>query len=243
MIILGLLCLLALAALFGFFFLIFKIGFILFKKAGNKWPLILAGASTLLICLWTVYAMYSTYRRFAKPFTPILQAIQTQTAPTFGSHIYRDPRFGIQLALPNATVMSEWIDWQDISVLFGVDTNIFLKEAKEYPFTGFLLVRQILQTPPDAMDMATMLTTQLENMNSEHGRIEFTSQPRLIQLKNGATGALTNGLIYMESAPAPIPIAILVVTRGEEIYYFGGVSIPEEGVLTDTLTSLQLPAL
>ena len=49
----GLLILLlfVLAAIYGLFFLFFKLIWLLFKKHKNKWPLILAGISTFISCL------------------------------------------------------------------------------------------------------------------------------------------------------------------------------------------------
>ena len=77
------------AVLYGIFFLLFKLIWVLCKKQRNFWPLILAGAATLLVIVGVVWAAASTVNRYVVPFTPIIQAAQTRTEPVYGAQHIR----------------------------------------------------------------------------------------------------------------------------------------------------------
>ena len=134
------------AVLYGIFFLLFKLIWVLCKKQRNFWPLILAGAATLLVIVGVVWAAASTVNRYVVPFTPIIQAAQTRTEPVYGAQAYTDPRFGFGLTLYDGTVFSDWINLPDNgpSLLVGVDTNVFVTNSMQEdntPLAAYLLVR------------------------------------------------------------------------------------------------------
>ena len=154
------------AVLYGIFFLLFKLIWVLCKKQRNFWPLILAGAATLLVIVGVVWAAASTVNRYVVPFTPIIQAAQTRTEPVYGAQAYTDPRFGFGLTLYDGTVFSDWINLPDNgpSLLVGVDTNVFVTNSMQEdntPLAAYLLVR------------AEELEAVIEKLTRECGIFDF----------------------------------------------------------------------
>ena len=118
------------AVVFGIFFVIFKIGFLLFKKKRNFWPLVLAAITTLLLVALTTIATYTVYQRFTKPFAPIIQAAKNIVQPITGTNTYTDSRYGFSLTLYDGMTLGDWIalkNQHDMDLLAGLDVNIFAK--------------------------------------------------------------------------------------------------------------------
>ena len=172
------------AVLYGIFFLLFKLIWVLCKKQRNFWPLILAGAATLLVIVGVVWAAASTVNRYVVPFTPIIQAAQTRTEPVYGAQAYTDPRFGFGLTLYDGTVFSDWINLPDNgpSLLVGVDTNVFVTNSMQEdntPLAAYLLVRAETKNTTGALELTQQFAQQARDTQF-NGKIEVDEvAPRL----------------------------------------------------------------
>lgn len=145
MIWLTLLLLLGIVAVYAVFFLVFKLIWILIKKEGNKWPLIWAGICTVLfgifisaVTAWGVYKVVS-------PFRGMMNRYSANPAPVFGEHVYTDPLYRFQLDVFDGMDFSEWMEWDDVDVKLGVDTNVFKTDADRPTQDGSMLAAVLLR--------------------------------------------------------------------------------------------------
>lgn len=139
------LLLLGIAFIYAIFFVFFKVIWILLKKTANKWPLILAGISTVLFGILTVsFTLWGVYK-IISPFRPMIDRVSQQPEPVFGSHTYVDPQYGFSLMLPDGLDFSEWINYEKMSFKVGINTNVFKKDAQgkkiNSPVLTALLIR------------------------------------------------------------------------------------------------------
>ena len=192
------------AVLYGIFFLLFKLIWVLCKKQRNFWPLILAGAATLLVIVGVVWAAASTVNRYVVPFTPIIQAAQTRTEPVYGAQAYTDPRFGFGLTLYDGTVFSDWINLPDNgpSLLVGVDTNVFVTNSMQEdntPLAAYLLVRAETKNTTGALELTQQFAQQARDTQF-NGEIEV-DEVTPAYAGPGGTAAVMSGTLYSDSHP------------------------------------------
>lgn len=218
--------LIALAILYGIFFLIFKLAWILSHRKRNFWPLVLAGVATLLVmllCVWTTYRAYQTY---AKPFTPIFQAAAQVQEPVFGERPYTDARYGFNLTLYDAMTLSDWITPSaraDISVLVGIDTNMFLQQSRNpSDAAGMIVLHQTQSTPQTAMQLMQKAQAYF-NQQSLPARIEITSVPQEVNVADGGTGAYLTGKIYAQNLSEPVDASLLIAQRDRDAFFLLGI--------------------
>ena len=239
------LALLAAAILYGIFFLLFKLIWVLCSKQRNFWPLILAGAATLLTIIAMVWAVYSTVNKYLLPLTPIVETIQTQQQPVYGPHAYKDQRFGFGLTLYDGTVLSDWIDLPDggPSLLVGVDTNFFLNTApqEEKPFSAYLLARvQLPNNPSDAMEIAHTVIRQAQQAQF-NGQISI-EEPEEIYAGTNASAAIMDGVLSSSSG-AEMSFKLLLAKNNNVLYALLGFYGQHNGQQTDqTLRSFRFNA-
>lgn len=135
---------LVLVVMYAVFFLLFKVIWMILKKSANKWPLILAGVSTVLFTVviggaaaWGAYKMFT-------PFRGIISRISDDSAPEYGRRVYTDPVYRFEVDVYDGMDFSDWMHFDDLDVKVGIDTNVFKKDnaGKSYEgpvtFTGLL---------------------------------------------------------------------------------------------------------
>ena len=112
------------AVLFGLFFLIFKIIWLILKKKENFWPLVLSGVLTFLLMLLASIALYRVHKQFIKPLNPILVAANVRQEPVFGPRLYTDDKYPFALTLHDGLVLSDWFVFDPtLQVKIGIDLN------------------------------------------------------------------------------------------------------------------------
>ncbi len=141
-----LLLLFAIAGVYGVFFLFFKIVWLLCKKHTNKWPLILAGLSTVLSGILLAMFTWWGVRQIIKPFVPLQQRIIQNPQPRYGIRTYTDPQYAFTLQVPDGMDYSDWISFKGASIKLGINTNLFKKNEVgkniEGPILFSMLIRQ-----------------------------------------------------------------------------------------------------
>jgi len=175
-----LLLLLGIAITYAIFFAIFKIIWILLKKTANKWPLILAGISTLLfgiaVCSCAMWGLY----KVLTPFRPMIERVSAQPEPIFGSHTYTDPQYGFTLTLPDGLDFSEWVVGLDnkVSFKFGINTNVFKKDAQGQKADSHVLTALLIRDNENTDITALDKVQEAVEKASKDGQliIEKTSQ-------------------------------------------------------------------
>ncbi len=238
-----LLCLLVIAVLYGVFFLLFKLLFLLCKSKRNFWPLILSGICTLLLLLLMAIAAYQTYQHFAKPIMPIVQAATERTEPIYGETLYTDPLYGFTMTLHDGMTVGDWITLPTSSVLIGIDVNIFLLQDKtqqdQLPVSGFALVRIPQTTPMTARQAADALLQRLQQIPAEQGQFILTQDPKPINVGYQADGLLVTGTLKTATSDQDWPVTLIIATHDQAMYALVGLSKSAEQALSDTLLSFR----
>lgn len=124
--IIAILALLILAAMiYGVFFLIFKLGWVVAGKNTNKWPLILAGISTVLLFAVSILSLMVGLNKYVSPIMDVVNTTLQKTEITTGVRPYTDPKYDFTINLFGGTEMTKWIEIdKESSLIFGFDTNI-----------------------------------------------------------------------------------------------------------------------
>ncbi len=235
------LVILALAAVYGLFFVIFKIIALLCKKQGYKMPLIAAGVATVLVAILTGVAIYRLYQQVMTPFQPIVQTIQSQQTPLIGQRLYIDPTYGFSVTQYDGMVFSKWLDIASAHVLIGVDTNSFIRPTTaDKTFAAFSIIHNTVPAETTAEQLMQALLPQLQNNNSE---VELELQmPQPVELGEDHIGSYLAATIYSDKLPSSgLPVAMLIAVQDGQAYYFIGTSNQEDNVLWNTLTSFRFP--
>lgn len=239
LIVFGLLCA---AVLYGVFFLIFKLIWLLFGNKRNLWPLILAGAATAGVAVMTFIAAHNAYTRFIRPVTPIIEAAQTRTAPVYGQQTYTDPRYGFTLTLYNGTVTGDWMDFSPVSVLLAFDVNgLTVKNSQD--FAGFAVAREVKDKNADAHQIMAELVPQLRQARSARGELTVLAEPAAADAGAGATASFLPVMLRTEGTEQGIPAFLLIAARGHEVYYLIGLGNTSDNEVVKTLQSFRFPAL
>ena len=241
--ILILLALLSTAVLYGLFFLVFKLIWVLLKKQRNLWPLILAGVSTLAMVILTAVAFAYGVYRFVKPFDPIISAIEERTVPIVGSYEYKDPTYGFSMQLDGGIVTSHWLHLDDISVLVGFDTNAFVeeKQQQEAPLSAIFVVRDQEDdfNNINAQMVMAQILPQLKSIDDANGRVEITGDPQLIDVGENASGALLNATAYVGQNTQPLPACLLVAVKNNTVYYVIGLTQADGEKIVQSVSSFR----
>jgi hypothetical protein len=120
--------LLGMVVVYAVFFLFFKVLWIILKKSTNKWPLILAGISTVLFGIAVIGVTAWGVHKVISPFRGMIERYHENKAPVYGVRTYTDPRYGFSVDLYDGMDLSDWINFDDISVKVGMDMNEFKNE-------------------------------------------------------------------------------------------------------------------
>lgn len=219
--------LLAAALLYGVFFLIFKLIWILFQNKRNLWPLILAGAATLLVMAAFIWAGFRVVNNVVRPFDPIITQFQTQTEPIYGEKEFVSDD-GFQMTLYNGMTLSDWIKWPGLRALAGVDLNAKFEQqsaAQDAYFLGLLRLTQDKADTPQ--EMAETIVSAVENVNLDEGKIEIESFPESADVGPYGEASLMRLRIYAEQGendeqPVSVLCSVLTAKRDEVSYYVAG---------------------
>ncbi|WP_428075534.1 phage holin family protein [Candidatus Avelusimicrobium luingense] len=239
----GLLILLlfVLAAIYGLFFLFFKLIWLLFKKHKNKWPLILAGISTFISCLLVAGLIAWGVGKLLSPFRPLQQRIESNPQPRYETVAYTDPVYNFSLQLPEGVDYSEWISFPGVETKLGINTNLFKKDAAgkkiTEPVTISAIVRQTqnVDTTNPFGELEAALTSQQDR--------RFNLEEYGPQTINGMPGYYIHGTMYTNRGPFPVWLKA-IYKDGVITYVFAStlseneISFQEAKSLVD---SLQLP--
>ncbi len=235
------------AIIYGAFFLLFKLIWVLCKKPHNFWPLVLAGITTLVLYIALVLSVYYTTKKWLSPFTPILEAVSSRSEPVFGEHTYTDPKYGFSITLYNGTVFSDWIPWEDNQLLLGIDTNILVDKkanpaaSSSLPITLYAIVRSEFEEdiPLTAEEALTAIMSYSSQMDFD-GEVVW-DMSTVVSAGPNATVAQAEGLIYNSSYPQGIPFVYQNVIQGNVLYHIVGGSVPEQEEVYKTVNSFRLP--
>lgn len=247
MVLLILFALLALAALYGIFFLVFKLLWLLFKNKRNLWPLVLAGVATVGLVLALAWAVWQTSRTFIRPFAPIAAAAKEDRPMQHGTRVYHDPKFGFELDLQEGMTMGNWLEWNGIVALPGFDVNILKnkdadKENKPFSLLGVLY--QTLPQPVQASVIAQEIANYVDDYSDPRARLELTDPVRQVtslSADDEVSGAVVKAEMTTSNGTGPIPVTLLVVTRGNEAFYVLGAGDKDNGRAEQTVLSFRFP--
>ncbi|MBR2392195.1 MAG: hypothetical protein IKA93_01300 [Elusimicrobiaceae bacterium] len=197
--------LLGAVTVYAVFFLLFKVLWIILKKSSNKWPLILAGISTVLFGIAAVGTLaWGTYK-IISPFRGMIERYDEKAPLTYGSTTYTDPRYGFSVDLYNGMDLSEWMNFDDVSVKVGADMNAFKKspDNKQNEMVFAFIIRQTdidTDEPPfqdlyEALDSAKQHRRQLDI--SEEKQITIDGKPGYYVSGRAYANNGTNGPFWM----------------------------------------------
>ena len=247
MVFLILFALLALAALYGIFFLVFKLLWLLFKSKRNLWPLVLAGVATVGLVLALAWAVWHTARTFIRPVAPITAAVKAGGPLQHGTRIYHDPKFGFELDLQEGMTMGNWLEWNGIVALPGFDVNTLKEKNAATGNKAFSLIGILYQTLPQplqAQALAQEIANAVEGYADPRARLELTEPIRPVippSADEETSGAVLKGQMTTANRGESIPLTLLVVTRGREAFYVLGAGENDEGRAEQTALSFRFP--
>ena len=214
MTILVLLALLGVVAVYAVFFLIFKVIWMILKKNSNKWPLILAGAATVLLGAVTALSAYYGVKKIIKPFKPIIAAAQTPE-PVYGEKVFNSPEYGTELTVYDGMTFSDWIQLGDVDVTVGIDTNAFKKDAagktfQSATYAGIVRQRDVDENPFNDFD-------EVQGDLLRRRQLEIHSSEKTVI--NGREALLVSGTAYSNQGNS-LPFWLSVVpTDNNQVYY------------------------
>lgn len=177
MTILIILALIALAVVYAVFFLLCKVGWLIFKSHSNKGPLITAGVCTVLLSALVGMGLWAGTRAILAPFQGIKTRIAQNPAPIYGQHTYQDERFPFELTVYDGMDFSDWINLGGLQLKLGADTNLFKKDAAGKTPQNGLFAALVRQAPVDAQDPLSVLASQLEAAQAQR-RLTLTFAER-----------------------------------------------------------------
>lgn len=235
MVLLIIFALLALAVLYGIFFLIFKLIWLLLKKHSNFWPLILAGVASVLLIAASVLLSVSAFNRFVRPFNPIIDAVSAQQ-PQYGEHTYTAPDDAFSVTLYDGMVPSDWIHVNDLDVLVGLDTNALLPNEENQQLDGFAVIKQAKDEDLSPEELLNDLSATI--LQSEAGdKIELeTVMP--FNAGGNSSAAIVFGTIYADDEEQTYPLVILVAQQDNDVYFLIGAGKYQRGGV-DTVKSFR----
>lgn len=192
-----------LAVVYGLFFLFFKVIWLLFKKHANKWPLILAGISTVLSGILLAMITWWGVSQLIKPFLPMHERITQNPQPVYGVRTYTDPQYAFTIQIPDGMDYSEWISFDGVAFKLGINTNLFKKDEAGREITGPAVV--------------SVLIRQTQHIDEEHPfavleqELAKVAQDRRLDIQkasalnlDGHPAYYLSGIAYTNKGPLPV---------------------------------------
>lgn len=212
MTILIILALFVLAVVFAVFFLIFKVGWLIFKKHTYAGPLIAAGVCTVLVTLLVGIGTYKGYQAIVSPFQGMIARVKNNSAPLYGPREYADTTYPFTLTVYDGMDFSDWIRVADVELKLGIDTNAFKKDAAgKSPDNALLAV--IVRQPKASANTFDPLKQQLQEAQRQ----------RRLELKDEQTTTIHGLPAYQASGEA-------YTNRGKANFWLTAVQTPQQTV-------------
>lgn len=213
------------AAVWGLFFLLCKLGWLLFGKHGNKGPFWASLAATLLLGAGVFAAGYTAYSTFVYPFVELAQTVQQKTSVTPGLKTYEDPQLGIEMTVPAGMEFSKWIHYQDARLQLGTDANFFVRARQQNsanaktPFSGLVIFSSLNDdTDEEFFQEAQEALSSAQQQTAQQGQLSM-QDTREITLPGGQQALFAQGVFTSDEHPdLPVDFNILVTRRGERFY-------------------------
>ncbi len=221
MTILIILALFALAVVYTVFFLLCKVGWLIFKSHSNKGPLITAGVCTVILSAFIVAGIWMGTRAILAPFQGLKERIAQNPNPVYGEHTYKDDRFPFELTVYDGMDFTDWITWGNVQFKLGIDTNAFKKGADKNTKENFLLAGLIRQTAIRDQDFFKKLESQLQAVQ-EQGKLSINSQER-VQI-DGKPAYQAQGEAYSNQGKMNFWLTA-VQTEPNTVYYIAVVAL------------------
>lgn len=234
------------AALYLFFFLIFKLICVLCKNKRNFWPLVLSGIATGLIVLVVGYYSYKLYKNVFKPLAPISQAISLHKQPLFGTRAYTAPDGDFTLTLHNGLFMSDYFDFGQIKFLVGADINAFLKKSQQgqNPYAFMLVAKKPDTQNISAKEIVQTIRAGAVRASQENQQRDFSIEPigdiETLDVGPNATAAFTRAKIYSQRNGLDTNASLLCVKTPQYTYILTGIAWPDTQPTEQTLQSFHL---
>lgn len=211
------------AVTYGIFFLLLKLLWMLLKKTGNKWPLILSGIFTGVIWGAIIITIYMFISALMAPFKGIAEEIAKNPTPVYGQHVYQDTAYPVELEVFDGMNFSDWMIFDKTAVKVGVDTNIFKdKNNKKHPFTAIVLVRD---SATNKGEQATFAKTEKLLQEAQQQRRMQVTHTQSVMLE-GKPAYFATGTLATNNGLADVA-AVTLYNGTEEIYYVVAFSLGE----------------
>ena len=232
------LVLLTIAVLYGVCFLVFKLIWVLLKKKRNFWPLILAGAATLLIVLLTVLACVRTYKQYLQPLTPIVEAAAQQQEAVYGTEMYVNPTYGFSLTLKDGMTLSDWINVEGQKLILGLDVNLLNQQESDYPLHMLILLRSIKDNPAGtAQEILQQLVSRVQDTDNAYSLEMSEIEPMFV--RGNEPGALLTGHLQNPNNGLWFYYTCLIAKEGDTVYYLLGIDDQENKLAEQTVRSFR----
>lgn len=213
------------AAVWGLFFLLCKLGWLVFGSHSNKGPLWASLAATLLLGAGVFAAGYTAYRTFVYPFVELAQTVQQKTAVTPGVKIYADEQLGFEMTVPAGMEFSKWIHYQDAHLQLGTDANFFVRARQQKnadaktPFSGLLIfIGQSDDTDEEFFQEAREALSAVPQQTAQQGQTTMQDM-RDVTLPGGQDALLAQGVFTSYERPdIPVDFKVLLTRQGERFY-------------------------
>ena len=234
------------AALYLFFFLIFKLICVLCKNKRNFWPLVLSGIATGLIVLVVGYYSYKVYKNVFKPLAPISNAIKLHNQPLFGTRAYTAPDGDFTLTLHNGLFMSDYFNIEPVKFLVGVDINSFFKNNQQNQNSfAFMVVAKVPDTKSQsAQEVLQILRDTAVKKSNERPQGDFIVEPigdiETLDVGPNATAAFSRNNLYTRRNNIATPTAVMCVKTPQYIYWLVGCALTDAQAIEQTIQSFHL---
>lgn len=224
------LLLIAAVAVYAVFFLIFKLIWMIIKKQGNKWPLILAGVCTVLFGGAVIGGAIWGVHKIIKPFKPITQSITANPAPIYGESVFADPQYGFELTVFDGMTFSDWINFEGASLKLGIDTNIFKKDNAGKSIQEPVTITALLRLKNDS-DSTSIYALQKALEENKDRRLEVHDIQRVSV--SGQPALYAFGTAYSNRGES-IPVWMIAAENGKHVYYVLVTQIFKDSEVTPT---------
>ncbi len=192
-----------LAAVYGLFFLFFKVIWLLFKKHKNKWPLILAGVSTVLSGALLAMLIWWGISLIISPFLPMRQRIADNPQPIYGVHTYTDPQYAFTLQMPDGMDYSEWISFEGVAFKLGINTNLFKKDEAGKEITGPVVLSALIRQTQNIDEKQPFAILEQELAQAAQNR-RLDIQTASALTIDGHPAYYLSGIAYTDKGPLPV---------------------------------------
>ena len=228
MTILILLALFVLAVVFAVFFLIFKVGWLIFKKNTYRGPLIAAGVCTFLLTLAVGTGCYKGYQRMMSPFRAIIARVQANPTPVYGERTYADDTYPFTLTVYDGMDFSNWMNLAGVQLKIGIDTNAFKKDATGHTPRNVLL-SVLVRQPNASANTFAQLQEQL-NQAQQQRRLEIYSSQEAEM--NGLLAYQAQGEAYSNQGKLNFWLTALQ-TPDHTVYYIVALALRNDPSLAE----------